>query len=479
MRYNKVLLVCPKFLKGRNRLAHFPLVGIGYVAEALNKAGITVSVLDMNLGYEFCDLKDKIDQFKPDLVGFTAMTLGYKEFYGMVGEVKRLYPELKILLGGAHLSAVREQVFHDCPDIDYGIILEGDISIVQLCQGEDFNRIQGFVYRNNGKIITKQFGSFIENLDGLSFPKYESFELDKYLLKQISIVTSRGCPYDCIYCSVNASIGKKFRARSAQSIVEEIEYWYNRGYRQIFILDDNFTLLRKRVEDFCGLLAKKNFKDLRLKITSGIRADKTDRELLIALREIGVDYIAFGVEAASNKVLKSIKKGEDIEVIENGIKVACELGFTVDLFFLLGSPGETMEDIKLSFNLARRYPVRRAIFYNLIPFPSTELLSWLKEKDYLIKPLDEILNNASYYKNQPCFYTPELSIKDRIEAFKMGQKVYIDVRSRFIEKRIKGPVFFKRIFSRLYALPATEDLINNNSLVLRAKEVIKKAFLNS
>lgn len=479
MRYSKVLLVCPKFYKGRNRLAHFPLIGLGYVSEMLIKSGIDVSVLDMNLGYEFKGLEERIREFRPELIGFTGMTLDYMNLYGLFNKVKQLYPKIKIALGGAHLSSVREKALQECPAIDYGIILEGDISMPQLCLGESLSKIQGIIYRENGQIKTNNFESFIEVLDSLSFPRFEKFELDKYPLKQICIVTSRGCPYDCIYCSVNASVGKKFRARSAQSIVEELEYWYNKGYRDIFILDDNFTLIYKRVEEFCDLLSKKNLKGLRLKNPSGIRADRVDRKLLKALKDVGFDMIAFGVESASDKVLKNIKKGENSEIIEKSIREACEVGFDIDLFFLVGSPGETMEDLEKSFALAKRYLVRRAVFYNLIPLPSTPLLKWLNDNNYLTRPIEDVLNNASYYKNTPCFFTPEMSIAERRKAFRIAQGVSLKVRRRFIESKIRGPALLKRVITYFYSTAFAEDVVNNNRLVLWSKEKIKRLLVKN
>lgn len=478
MRYKKVLLVSPTFTKGRNRLALLPHAGLAYIENALKRSGIHVNVMDMNLGHSIEDLKSKIYEFRPELVGLTAMTLGYKYLYDMINQLKNLYPDIKIVLGGAHISALRERVLADCQGLDYGIICEGDISMPALCTGENLNEISGLIYRNGNDVIVNKLAGFLQNLDDLSFPKYGSFELAKYPTRQLGISTSRGCPYDCIYCSVIATSGKKFRVRSAESIVNEIEYWYNRGYREIFILDDNFTLIRKRVEELCQLLRQKDMQGLHIKCPNGIRADKVDRELLRSMKEVGFDFIAFGIEAASSKVLKNLKKGEeDIEKIENSIKDACDLGFDVDLFFLIGSPGETMEDVKMSFSLARRYPLRRAIFYNLIPLPATELLQWLNYNNYLIYPLDKILNDASYYKNEPCFFTPEMSIGERKRALAQGQKVMIETRRRFIERKITGPLFFKRLFSLLYTLPVFDNALNNNRLIVQSKERIKKLLI--
>ena len=448
-----------------------------FLAQALEAAGAEVSVLDMNLGYTVKELTSRIGRFRPDIIGFTAMTLGYKAFYGMVNEIKRGYPAIKIALGGAHLSALREKVLEDCPGIDYGIFLEGDLSMCQLCQGENPEKIQGLIYRDNGKIVTNGFRNFIDDLDKIPFPKYRAFELQKYPLRQIAIVTSRGCPYDCIYCSTDASIGKKFRARSAQSILSEVEYWYGLGYREIMILDDNFTMIYERVKDFCALLGKNNFDGLRFNLTSGVRADRVDRELLLAMKGAGVKYLAFGVEAASDRVLKNIRKGEPIAVIEKSIREACEAGFIVDLFFLVGSPGETIDDLRLSFSLAKRYPVRRAMFYNLLPLPSTVLLSWLEEKKYLVRPLEDILNNTSYYKNQPCFVTPEMPLLARRSAFKQAQRVSLQVRRKFVEQGLNGPVYFKKFCSFIYTMPLVEDIVNNNRFMLLAKEKLKKTCL--
>jgi len=470
-----MLLVSPRFYMGRNRLSLLPLAGIGYLAESLKDKDIKVSVLDMNLGHDVTALISRIEEFRPDIIGFTVMTLGYRYFYDMVNKLKERYPEIKTVVGGAHISALKEQVLRDCPGIDYGIILEGERSIAKLCCGEELANIGGLLYYDKDRIVANPPEDFINNLDEIPFPKYSDFELDKYPTKQLGIVTSRGCPYDCIYCSVIATSGKRFRVRGAQGIVDEIAYWHNRGYREIFILDDNFTLIHKRVEDVCRLLKQLGLRGLHLKCPNGIRADKVDRRLLESMREAGFDFIAFGVEAANNRILKNIKKGQDIEHMEESIRDACELGFDVDLFFLIGSPGETMEDVEESFALARRYPLRRAIFYNLIPLPATELLQWLQENGYLVYPLDKILNNASYYNNEPCFFTPEMSVDERKSALIKGQKVMIDIRRGYIERKMRTPSLFKKLFSYVYTYPVFDDALNNNRLIVQFKERLKSA----
>lgn len=477
MKYNKILLISPRFQKGKFCLSIFPLAGLGYVAESLQSKGFAVSVFDMNLQYDYKDLLHKISDFKPDIIGFTVMTFGHRDVYAVIEKIKESHPEIKIVAGGPHISTLREKVLRDCPSIDYGIVLEGDLSLAELCDGKDQKSIQGLIYRENGGISVNVYENFIEDLDKISFPKYEAFELEKYPTRQIGIVTSRGCPYSCIYCPVIAAIGKKFRRRSAENIINEIDYWYHKGYREILFLDDNFTLSRERVKQICEMISKKKYRDVRFKCPNGIRADRVDYEILRSMKDVGFDMVAFGVESSSDKVLKNIKKGENIATVEKSIKNACDLGFDVDLFFLIGSPGETIDDMETSFSLAMRYPVRNAHFYNIIPFPATELFDWIKEKGYFVRPPETILNNASHFINEPSFYTPEMPVEERKEAFKRGQLVSRNIRRKFLERKIQGPLLFRKIFSWIYTTSFINRMLFSSGLFIRAKEKLKKRFL--
>jgi len=476
MRFNRVLLISPRFNKRRYHLSIHPLSGLGYIAEALKRAGFIVSVFDMNLQYTCADLEKKIADFNPDLIGLTAMTFGYKETYNFIKRLKTSHTEIKIVVGGPHVSMLREKVLQECLDIDYGIILEGDQSVVQLCQGDDFEAIKGFIYRKASGITVNPPGKFIEDLDSLAFPTYESFELRRYPTRQIGIVTSRGCPFDCIYCPVTSAIGKQFRQRSAQSVVNEIEHWHARGYRDLLILDDNFTLFKKRVEEICDLLCQKNLKGIRLKCPNGVRAGQVDYKLLKRMREAGFDMIAFGVEAAADHVLENIKKGESLAKIEESVKNACQLGFDVDLFFLIGSPGETPADVEKSFSLALRYPARGANFYNIIPFPTTELYRRLEEKNLFLHSQEYILNSASHFINEPCFYTPEMSAQERKKAFQAGRKITRQIKRKYIARKIKTLFLLRSLVSMILVTPFMEWLLNNNCVIFKAKERLKMVF---
>ena len=209
--------------------------------------------------------------------------------------------------------------------------------------------INGLIYRKDGAVIVNNERPFRDNLDELSFPRYEKFQLGKYVTEEIGMVSSRGCPYGCTYCPVKSAIGRKWRYRSGESIVEEIQYWYDRGSRQFSMLDDNFTMRQDRVIAICDEIKKRNFKGIELNCNNGVRADRVSYEVLKNMKEAGFKYLAFGVEAGNDKILKNINKGETIEVTEAAIKNALDLGFKITLFFIVGSHGETMDDL-VGFN---------------------------------------------------------------------------------------------------------------------------------
>jgi anaerobic magnesium-protoporphyrin IX monomethyl ester cyclase len=456
MRYPRVLLVGLQYPTGYNKLPNQPPSGLGYIAEEL-EGRLEYDVMDMALGYSGGALLRRIRQFRPDIVGVSMMTFGYRRAYDLFLRIRREHPTLPIAVGGAHISTFRRKALADCPAIDYGFVMEGEISFRDLCLGAELDTIRGILYRTDDQ-IEETPAEVIERLDDLKFPRYGRFELSRYLVKRMNIVTSRGCPYRCTYCPVESAIGRRFRPRSPVSIVAEISYWHERGYRDFGIADDNFSLLPERVDALCGLLEEHRM-DITLECSNGLRADSVDERLLSRMRKVGFRTVAFGVEAGNNRMLQVLKKQESVEVIENAVRIACDLGFDVILFFLVGSPTETWDDVQESIALARKYPVVDARFYNIIPFPNTELFEWVKRRDYFRRDPEEYLNDASLFENSPCFETPELSYARRRELLALTARVTREIRRNALTRRLKrfGPagrlaasVFLSGWFRSLY-----------------------------
>jgi len=454
MSFERVLLVNPPS-RGEWRGIR-PHIGLGYIAQTLAEEGIEYDVLDMNFGYKLKHLQKKIDTFKPDLIGMTLLTLEYKKFYELLASIKEKNQKVKIAVGGPHMTIMREQVLKDCSAIDYGVVYEGEETLVELCQGVSKDSIKGLMFRQDGEIIYNGDREFVKNLDELPWPRYEKFELKKYI-PEAEIYSSRGCPHQCIFCP-NRIINPVFRARSPQNVVDEIEYWYHRGYRQFNFDDDNFNLIEGRVYQICDEIERRGLKDLFLRCSNGIRADRMDRDLLARMKEVGFRYIAFGVDAGNNRMLEVVKKGETMEQIEQAVKDATDLGYDIKLLFVVGTPQETWADVEDKVKLSRRYPIQDVHFYNIIPYPGTELYDWIKQNNYFLKEPENYLNDVTCLENTPVFETPELPAKERTYIFKYLEQVRNNVHRDALRRIYKTPLLGKlagyilsnRLFMKLF-----------------------------
>jgi anaerobic magnesium-protoporphyrin IX monomethyl ester cyclase len=439
MRFNRVLLVHPSHDVEWPGLT--PPIGLGYLSEALKNNQIEYDVLDMNLGYSFKRLRKKLDNFQPDLVGMSMITRDYRGYYSTLEEIKQYSSKIKIVAGGPHVTIFKEKVLQECQAIDYGITREGEIALVELCRDE--------IAEKNGDIVYAGDREFISDLDTVLWPRYEKFELRKYF-REISIHTSRGCPYQCIFCARHC-LTPKYQARSAENVGDELEFWYRKGYRQFNIEDDNFNLVQKRVYAICDEIERRHLQELVLRCSNGIRADRIDRDMLARMREVGFKYIAFGVDAGNDRMLKVVKKGEKMEDIENGIRNACELGYSIKLFFIVGNPTETPEDVEDMVRLSRKYPIQEVHFNNVVPYPGTELYDWVEKNNYFLRQPDEFLNNASFWEKVPIFETPELPKAERIRLTKYLHDVRKEIHRDTISRMFHRYKFIGKIAGALLA----------------------------
>ncbi|OGP74746.1 MAG: hypothetical protein A2W09_02820 [Deltaproteobacteria bacterium RBG_16_50_11] len=445
--------------------------GIGYIAQVLDDHSIEYEYIDMRIDSSLRELRKRALHLAPGLIGFSMSSLNYKNTYRMISWIKEVSPFSKIVVGGHHATIFKEKVLEDCPDIDFAVISDGEKTILELCEGNvPYEATKGLVFREGEKIQFTGERAPVKNLDELAFPRYEKFNLNHYS-RQIPIHSSRGCVHQCTFCP-NKLLARAYRTRSVGNFMAEIEHWYEKGIRQFAIDDDNFTLNRERVLRICDEIERRNLTNLFLRCSNGIRADRVDRDLLARMKEIGVREVGFGVDGGNNDVLHFLKKGETIETIENAIKIACDLGFDVKLFFLVGSPHETKADIEDSIRLARKYPVARVNFNNPIPYPGTEMFEYVKEHHLFLIPPEEYLNQVAENESIPVFETPELVKRERVKILKQCHRVEKEVmrntvyrmfsrfpvlayliRSMFIvglfEKLFFESLFFRNIFERI------------------------------
>lgn len=474
MRYNRVFIIKPAY-KGSYYGALHPPVGIGYIAEILRQTNIDYDVMDMSFKYSVNDLLKKMRCFAPDLVGITMMSFMYNKTHTLIRRLKQAFPNLRVVIGGAHASTYREEALEMEPQIDYAVTFEGERTLVELCKGIPFAEIKGLVYRaDDGRLTYAGDRKFIKDLDAIPFPTYDKFELNRYVFNDIDIASSRGCPYKCIFCSVKAVAGRKLRVRSAENVVDEIEYWYKKGYRKFNFVDDNFTFYYDRVYAICDEIESRGLRDLRITNANGIRADRADAKLLARMKEVGFYYIGFGVECGNDKILRNIKKGETMTQIRTAIQNACDLDYEVLLNFLIGSPGETWQDIEDSVELAREFPVLDVRFNNITPTPKSELFDWLTRNNYFARQPEDYLNEVNSWSEEPVYFTPEMSVEDKRRALKYTRKVRKEVLKKAFVRKMSG----LQLFAKIVAPIAVSDFMMNTIMysrpLLRLAEKIRR-----
>lgn len=382
----------PKILE--ENLEYLPPLGLMLIAGyLLEKSRHQVEILDCQverLNYQ--KLEDLLKQKNFEAVGITAMTFTIIDVINTAKLIKKLKPQTKIIIGGPHVNVYPEETMK-IKEIDYLILGEGEETIMRLLDNimnpAALFKIKGLVFRQSDKIINTGCNQFFENLDELPFPARELTPYKKYfsILTNKRLVTtmftSRGCPYNCLFCD-RPHLGKVFRARSAVNVVREFAECKKLGIEEVFIYDDTFTIDRQRVVDICkGLIT------LNLKIAWDVRArvNTVDEELLKLMKKAGCQRIHYGVEAGTNKILKVLRKGINLEMVEKAFKVTKKAGIQTVAYFMVGSPEETKEDILETLRFAKKIKPDFIHVSITTPFPATDLYylglrQGLIKKDY-------------------------------------------------------------------------------------------------
>jgi len=392
----KVMLIFPpsKFvLKDKLGITSVPL-GLAYLASFIEKDGHKVKIIDSNtLGYRIKDIKEEIEKFNPHLVGVTATTSCIYDAYEVAKIIKEVDPGIKVVIGGPHVTFIAKETLKECPFIDVVVRGEGEETFRELVNffessSEDtwsLEEVKGITFRKDNKIIETDSRSLIKNLDSIPFPAYHLLPMEKYSLEGkrfATIITSRGCPFSCIFCSSSRLFGKTWRARSPENVIEEIKLLKNKyGVREIEFLDDTFTLNKKRAEKICELLIKEK---LDISWSCSSRVDTIDESLIEKLKKAGCHTIYVGVESGSQKILNIIDKGITLPQIEKTINLIKKVNINSFGSFILGIPGETVKTIKKTINFAKKLNPSFVQFSICTPYPGTKLFEMAKEKGWLL-----------------------------------------------------------------------------------------------
>jgi radical SAM superfamily enzyme YgiQ (UPF0313 family) len=356
-----------------------PPLGLAYLGAALEAAGVEVKLLDLVVfPYSKKILASVLQDFSPQFVGVTAVTMTFDHAAEVIKDVKNIDPSIWTVMGGPHVSFCARETMRAVPELDFICLGEGEDAIVQLVHeaenGCHWHNVQGFAYRRGTEIHSTGFRDAILDVDTIPAPARSLIPLGRYraLHMPISMTTSRGCPFQCIFCVGRRMVGPRVRYRSPARVVDELEYLTGLNFHQINIADDLFTANKKRCLAVCDeIIARK----LKTKWTCFGRVDLVSPVILERMKQAGCDAICFGVESGNASILKTIKKRITTEQVLAAVAMCRDAGIIPHASFILGLPGETPETLKETTEFGKRLKDRGAFcgFHLLAPFPGTEV----------------------------------------------------------------------------------------------------------
>jgi len=450
----KISLVNPPPLKGVYRHQLYLSIGLAYLAAVLEKNGHEVTVIDCPASeIDLIQLKIKLSSAEPKLIGITSMTPTIQSAIQSAYAAKETCPDALVVLGGPHATFMDEQVLSEEKSIDIVVRGEGEQTLLDLTQNvsnhKKLNKIEGITYRNNGNIVRTSNRAYIQNLDELPRPAYKYFPLEKYRLygrRILPIITSRGCPSQCSFCTTSRIFGKAFRARSPQNVVDELEWLRDvHGADAFSFYDDTFTLDKTRALKICEEM--KNRK-IGIPWDCQTRVSTVSKELLSKMREANCQQVFFGVESGCQKILDAVNKGTTVEQNKAAIKMAKKAGLFVAVSVMVGYPGETPEMLKQTIDLVRNTEPDDAYICVATPYPGTELRNLIEKMGW------NISNDWKRYDTTaPVFDNPNLSIED---VTKIRSSFY---DSFYSPKYVLRHLFKRNFYSQVMARTAMNHII--------------------
>lgn len=420
-----------------------PPLGILYVAaHARENTPHEIMVVDAVVEeLDYPALKARIASLRPDVVGVTATTFTLVDAVETVRIAKEISRDIVVVLGGPHPYIYPEESIN-LPGVDFLVIGEGEAVFSALLNNlhdrEALKKVRGLVFREGETVVNTGMPPLVDDLDLLPFPARDLTPYGKYysLIANTqpvtTMITSRGCPYRCLFCD-RPHLGKRFRPRSAMNVVDEMEGCAKMGIREFLIYDDTFTINKKRVLDIC-----KGIKDRGLKIGWDVRArvDTVNPEMLKAMKDAGCERIHYGVEAGTPEVIETLRKGITLAQVKTVFKETKEAGISILAYFMIGSPGETRQQVRESMRLAKELDPDYLHLSITTPFPETDLYRLGFEKGVLKEDYWREFARSPKKGFIPSVWEEHLTREELIEMLHDGYKEFY-LRPGYIWKRLK------------------------------------------
>ncbi|MBD3203967.1 radical SAM protein [Candidatus Woesearchaeota archaeon] len=473
----KVILIEPPFerLKKIN-YGYFPL-GLGYISTVLNTHGIYCRVYNAEFGpekfrdvsknfyeqlleryplyidaledddhYVWKEIRETLKKYKPDAVGISVKTAKLPSALKIAGILKKLDEKCFVIFGGYHPTTSAKNTLKN-NDVDFVVRGEGEHTFLELCQElasskPSFNRIKGLSYKKKKKIISNPPRTLIKDLDKLPIlDKSYAINPDLYSKSIMGdIITSRGCPFDCTFCSQKEMWEGCVRYRKIDQVILEMEKIINQFHtKQFYFWDDTFTMNRKRIINLCEEIIKRNFNILWGCTT---RVDFLDTDLLRMMKKAGCVSIDIGIESGSQKILDSLQKGITIDQVKKAVEMIKKAKIECNAFFMIGFPQETEQDIKKTIALIKQLDVSNISLSIFTPYPGSELYLQSKEMGLI----EDNTNYALYSHQSPYnFFNKNISRK-KYKKYLKEMAIVVDRKNNRLSRKIN----FLRVRSSFY-----------------------------
>jgi anaerobic magnesium-protoporphyrin IX monomethyl ester cyclase len=430
-----------------------PPIGVLYLAGMLREKGYEVQIIDGFAKRIYTeDLIEIIKEKKPDILGLSLYITNVKEALKIAGVVKSELKNTRIVVGGAYPTIYYEELAKD-KNLDFVVRGEGEYTLLEIAEAiykkKLGKKIVGCYYRHKGKLIKGEKREFIKDLDALPYPAWDLIDMAPYYrhktiyleVSPVDIVSSsRGCPYNCSFCSANLIWERKYRFRSAKSVCDEIEFMIKKyGSKGINFREDNFTVNKQRVYEFCNEIKRRN---LKFVWQCESRVDTLDENIIRAMVSAGCRGLWFGLESGSQQILDKLQKGIKLETVVSTVKLCKKYHLITGGSFMFGLPIETKADIQKTFEFAKSLKLDNVIFGKYIGYPNCPLYDYAKANKFYRLEEDKVL----------LIETPEFSVEDLENMAKWFRAYFRTKRVRKIfqmRKLNQYPSLIRRGFSVL------------------------------
>lgn len=368
-------------------------ISLAYLVGNLDRTKYQVDIIDGVLEHiDYSQIVRRISHFLPQVVGISSWSINFAESLAVARAIKSIHPRLPIIIGGPHATCYPDSVMKH-PEIDFLFRGEAELALPLFLKelGKKtprWSRVPGLTYHTKSGQVRRQAPFLTANLDDLQLPDYEAIRLDDYIAKgyrlisshkrNVPLVTTRGCPYGCTYCSASLINGKLIRSHSIGYLMGQIKYLYDqKSIKSFSILDDNFTFNTEYAKEFCRSVIQLRLKNAEFCTTNGIRMQRGDRELWGLMKQAGWKIIIIAPESGSKRVLKLMKKGIDPKIVAPTVADIKAAGLRVTANFIIGYPGETRADLAKTTALIKKANIDFANIHFFQPLPGTPIFDEL------------------------------------------------------------------------------------------------------